>query len=235
MLLLMMRMSQDGVSLFAYGGKSLRAVGIVLALVLHARETFHHESCFVVLPLLLRSSSLALTTISHFHSLLALQFGSLLVPMLLSLSTAGAAGKNLRELGPRRLHSVIDFSAFSPGDVVSDLGDGVTVVAMKKTNSTSALVPGQAMIFDSAAPSGGDFDLGTPNKDYGGPGIGKAGKAKKYFHNNIAHGNVLIISEDEIASDPDDNEFGGPLVFSLNPPRYVDSIGLLDNDGKRCD
>ncbi|MEE8525840.1 MAG: hypothetical protein V3T72_18040 [Thermoanaerobaculia bacterium] len=32
-----------------------------------------------------------------------------------------------------------------------------------------------AMIFDTANPTGGDDDLGTPNQDFGGPGVGSGG------------------------------------------------------------
>lgn len=157
--------------------------------------------------------------------------------LLVSTTAAGATDANLRKLGPhgRSLASpVLDFSAFSAGDLVSALGDGVTVFAMKKTSAMSPLVATQAMIFDSANPTGGDVDLGTPNQSFGtgGPGIGKAGKKGKLFANSQAHGKVLIISEDNNAVNPDDNQFGGALVFIFDPPRYVDSIGLLDNDGK---
>jgi hypothetical protein len=86
------------------------------------------------------------------------------------------------------------------------------------------------MVFDSSNPSGGDSDLGTPNVSFGGPGIGKAGKIGKLFENRDPQGNVLIVSEDNDASDPDDNGYPSKLVFTFASPLFIDWIGLLDND-----
>lgn len=178
-----------------------------------------HSSCLMIDPLL------------------SLQFGSLLVSVLLTSPTVGAKTKNLRKLarGEQRFLSsaVLDFSAFSSGTVVSALSNGVTVVAMKKTSYNSSLFPGQAMILNSTSPSTYEVDLGTPSQSFGGPGKGKGGKLGKLFANKVAHGNVLIISEDENASNPDDCTFGGTLNFRFDPPRYVESIGLINNVGKR--
>jgi len=57
------------------------------------------------------------------------------------------------------------------------------------------------MIFDSSHPSGGDFDLGTPNEYYGGPGKGVAGGPGP-TQNDKALGNVVIVSEDGDSTDP---------------------------------
>jgi hypothetical protein len=48
--------------------------------------------------------------------------------------------------------------------------------------------------------------------------------------NSIAHGKVLIVSEDEDSSDPDDNKFGGKLLFHFSEPHVVESIGILDTE-----
>ncbi|GAB5443698.1 MAG: hypothetical protein Fues2KO_40470 [Fuerstiella sp.] len=88
------------------------------------------------------------------------------------------------------------------------------------------------MIFDSANPTGHDYDLGTPNQQFGGPGIGNGGKSGRW-KNDVARGNVLIISEDADASDPDDNGRGGKLIFTFDEPTSVDEIGLLDVDSGR--
>ena len=85
-----------------------------------------------------------------------------------------------------------------------------------------------AMIFDSANPTGGDFDLGTPNEDFGGPGNGAGGEAGQAGENNLALGNVLILSEDGDSSDPDDNEAGGTIIATFNEPVSLKSVGLLD-------
>ncbi len=83
----------------------------------------------------------------------------------------------------------------------------------------------QAWIFNSAAPTGGDTDLGTPNQAFGGPGIGAGGSTS----NNTALGKLIIIQENSGA--PDDNGSGGSLNFNFASPRKVTSIKLVDFDG----
>lgn len=74
-----------------------------------------------------------------------------------------------------------------------------------------------AMIFDSAHPTGGDWDLATPGY---------------HSSNTTPLGNVLIVSEDADSSDPDDNAWGGTLTFIWDEPVTVDTLSLLDID---CD
>lgn len=61
------------------------------------------------------------------------------------------------------------------------------------------------MVFDTARPTGEDYDLATDNL-----------------------GNVLIISEDGDASDPDDRAAGGTINIEFDEPSTVKEIGLLD-------
>ncbi|MEM9216568.1 MAG: DUF4347 domain-containing protein [Cyanobacteria bacterium P01_F01_bin.150] len=82
------------------------------------------------------------------------------------------------------------------GDVVSDQMEGLTISAAGEL---------EAMIFDSANPTGGDSDLA---------------------HDTL--GNILIISEDGDSTDPDDNARGGTLMFDWDGVVNVESIGLLD-------
>ncbi|MGF1583076.1 MAG: hypothetical protein ACFCD0_27465 [Gemmataceae bacterium] len=71
------------------------------------------------------------------------------------------------------------------------------------------------MIFDSANPSGGDSDLVTPGY---------------HASNTEARENILIISEDNDANDPDDKASGGMLEFTWTSGVDLDWIGLLDLD-----
>jgi hypothetical protein len=122
---------------------------------------------------------------------------------------------------------VIDFENFDTGDIVSDIPivnpfENVQVagITMAFPNSNTA------MIFDSSNPTGGDFDIGTPNEIYGGPGIGNGGAS-----NDTALGNVLILSEDLDANDPDDIfEIGASFVFdfSANNTVILNSFDILD-------
>ncbi len=122
---------------------------------------------------------------------------------------------------------IIDFESFNAGDIVSEISItdpfenfGVNGITMAFPNSNAA------MIFDSSNPTGGDFDLGTPNELYGGPGIGNGGAS-----NDTALGNVLILSEDLDASDPDDIfEIGANFRFdfSANDAVTLNGFDILD-------
>jgi hypothetical protein len=122
---------------------------------------------------------------------------------------------------------IIDFEAFNTGDIVSEIfitdpfeNAQVSGITMKFPDNNVA------MIFDSSNPTGTDFDLGTPNEIYGGPGIGNGGAS-----NDSALGNVLILSEDLNANDPDDIfEVGASFVFdfSANANVTLNAFDILD-------
>jgi hypothetical protein len=128
----------------------------------------------------------------------------------------------------------IDFEDLIEGGVVSevfgDRGSGPVVVDGKNPKfnpDTNA-----AVIFDSSCSPGGvptdcsgeDADLGTPNQDFGGPGVGDGGAADSPFENHTALGNVLIIAEnlidadsDGFVDDPDDaDEEGAEFRFDFS-------------------
>jgi hypothetical protein len=86
------------------------------------------------------------------------------------------------------------------------------------------------MIFDSANPTGGDWDLGTPNEDFGGPGIGDGGRAGMPGENSQAMGNVLIISQDGDSSDPNDDQGGGYIWIDFEHPVDVQDFSVIDTD-----
>jgi hypothetical protein len=87
-----------------------------------------------------------------------------------------------------------------------------------------------AMIFDSANPTGGDPDLGTPNVDFGGPGIGAGGGAGQPGANMVPLGKILIVSEDGDQTDPDDKGDGGTLIFTFDYATHVHEVYILDID-----
>lgn len=104
----------------------------------------------------------------------------------------------------------LDFEEYSKGDILSDLGNGVTVTAKRRKRKNGPYIDATAMVFDSSNPSGGDWDLGTPNQNFEtspgvkGPGIGSGG-ASGVYQNDVPLGNVLIVSEDNDSLDPDDS------------------------------
>jgi hypothetical protein len=97
--------------------------------------------------------------------------------------------------------------------------------------------PQQAILFGSDWPTGGDLDLGTPHDDFGGPGRGAGGALGSPGQNDRARGMLLVIAEDlsdgdqnGLVDDPADEQQGGSLLLTLNAPRYIESLTLVDID-----
>lgn len=110
-----------------------------------------------------------------------------------------------------------EFSTFVlPNAIDIAQGDTVTIVyndsnggelgRIDKVSFIDQTIESQAMIFDTDNISGGDSDL------------------------SIGDGNVLIISEDNDSSDPDDNGKGGTLTFDFDDPTNVSSIVVIDTE-----
>lgn len=100
----------------------------------------------------------------------------------------------------------LDFEGFAAGTVFDDeySAFGVTISAQREGDDPNS--ENDAMIFDSANPTGGDTDLATADQ-----------------------GNVLIVSEDNDSSDPDDN-IGGTIVFDFANPSFVFDIKVIDTE-----
>ena len=113
----------------------------------------------------------------------------------------------------------------SAGQIIDDefAGTGVHVTTHDPVNHP-------AMIFDSANPTGGDIDLGSPNQDFGGPGVGSGGGAGQPGQNSAPLGQILIISEDGNSANPDDNAGGGTIIFDFDFPVRVEEVVILDID-----
>lgn len=129
-----------------------------------------------------------------------------------------------------------DFGGLPAGSIVSQTQPWAPAVTISATNNRSGH-PDEAIIFDSGNPTGADWDLGTPNSDFGGPGIGVGGRAGQFGENSIAKGNLLIVAEDVVdnnsdglVDDPDDEARGGSIRFDFFTPVTVSSIYLVDLD-----
>jgi hypothetical protein len=131
-------------------------------------------------------------------------------------------------MGGNECRPTLDFEtdaaggALHAGDLVSEQWASLGI-HFASGNSRTPL-----MIFDSAHPTGGDTDLGAPNRDFGGPGVGSGGSAGRPGENSLPQGKVLILSEDKDSNDPDDNAGGGTIIATFDEPLRVDSIALLD-------
>lgn len=134
---------------------------------------------------------------------------------------------------------IYDFSNFRKGDVLTSLpnphGAATTVVCKKKKNDNAYAATCKPMIFDSLHPSGNDDDLGTPNGDFGGPGVGDGGRAGSAFPNTEPRGNLLIISTDGNSDNPNDHWRGGYIELGFPEPVYFKELGLLDNEEDNLD
>jgi len=123
-----------------------------------------------------------------------------------------------RGVAPKRRSSfllpeqVFRFEDFPAGMVVSETStpEGFGPVLVRGYNPFFGPATNAALVFDSASPTGDDWDLGTPNAAFGGPGAG-AGGAAGPFQNDEPRGKVLIIAEnlndwegDGLVNSPDD-------------------------------
>lgn len=114
------------------------------------------------------------------------------------LSLCAAAAANVGSAGATGV--MIDFESLAPGTVVTNQLAGQGVSSVSATGGS-----GDAMVFDSANPTGGDTDLATPVTGTVGPGA-----------DNVAYGNILIISTDGDSGDPDDHAGGGSIFMQLS-------------------
>jgi hypothetical protein len=136
--------------------------------------------------------------------------------------------------------SVINFDnpGVSSGDIISSVysTDGIGPVVVKGMNPRFGNNTNAAMIFNSNKRTGGDPDLCTPHKDFGGKGMGEGGKYGSAYENKYRLNNVLIISEDLNPCDPDDegSRKGARLIFDFTKVRknynsiIIKSIDVLD-------
>lgn len=114
--------------------------------------------------------------------------------------------KSLDSAGTPSVTKTIDFEGFCKGEVITDDIEGVTISAWAR-GRTNNDQPDEAMIFDSNNPTGGDWDLRTATQN-----------------------NILIISEDNLSSDPDDNARGGSITFDFDAPKTIDQLTWIDID-----
>lgn len=135
---------------------------------------------------------------------------------------------------------VISFTEPAPGTILSEVSadSGLGPIGVHANNPALGPV-NAAVVFNSAAPTGGDPDLGTPNTDFDGPGIGTGGGRMSPFANRVPCGNILIVAErlvtDEngLVIDPDDAASGFLTMtfdFSAIAPVTLHSIKVIDID-----
>jgi len=136
----------------------------------------------------------------------------------------------------------LDFEGLDTGEIVSSLtsAGGVGPIGVEGFNP-NLLGDNAAVVFDSADPTGGDVDLGTPNEDFGGPGEGSGGETGATYENDTALGKILILAEDldlngsGLVDDPDDAGDGGHIDFDFTAigGAVLHSLSYIDIEGAR--
>ena len=126
-------------------------------------------------------------------------------------------------------------TGFQRGDFVTTqlyAEHGITISG----NSNHSGRTGDVIIFDTENPSGGDWDLGTPNQAYNGPGRGSGG-TNPNGRNDRALGNAIILAEritdnngDGRVDNPDDDAAGGWINIAFENPVSLTKLHLLDLD-----
>lgn len=129
------------------------------------------------------------------------------------------------------------FAGFPAGTIVASPGPSAVFPLFTLTVINNA-GPQAMLIFDSANPTGGDTDIGTPNMDFAGPGTGAGGGSGQPGENAVALGNLLIIAEnvidvapaDGIVDVPDCDADGGTFRFDFDVEVMVTGVTILDID-----
>ncbi len=124
---------------------------------------------------------------------------------------------------------VIDFGDLLAGTIVTEVygSQGTGPVKVDGYNERFGEGTHAAVIFDTANPTGEDFDLGAPNETFEidgkpGPGKGRAGIKGAKYENALPLGKLLIIGEDlavgtnGLVTDPDDEGQYRDLSFTLD-------------------
>jgi hypothetical protein len=91
------------------------------------------------------------------------------------------------------------------------------------------------MIFDSTNPTTGNEDIGSPNQQFGGEGVGTGGEdiSGNEGVNSMYLNKVLVISEDgnsRVPKSKSSYETTGEIIFTFDCPSVLNEIHLLDAD-----
>ncbi len=141
---------------------------------------------------------------------------------------------------PSSCPMVLDFDTDANGNAIAAgqdlwLAYGAWGIDLTTWNSIDMSSVGMGIAFDSSNPTGGDDDLGTPNEDFGGPGVGVGGSSGAPGENSLSLGNLLISSEnfvdangDGLIDVPDDDAGGAWFEFNFDQPTCVFGVQLVD-------
>jgi len=92
---------------------------------------------------------------------------------------------------------------------------------------------GGAVAFNSDDPHPEDRDLGTPNREFGGPGVGVGGETtndERLFNLLIVDSHLRDSNRDNLIDDPNDAQGAGSFWVDFDQPWCVHSLTLVDID-----
>lgn len=141
-------------------------------------------------------------------------------------------------LAPAVSADEVHFEGLATGTILGSVSSqgGVGPILVSGFNPSLGNV-NAAVVFDSANPTGGDQDLGTPHTDFGGPGVGSGGQQGSPNENNTALGKILIVDEHLVTGqgglvvDPDDASVAGVTLefdFSQVGTSTMYSVEYMD-------
>lgn len=119
----------------------------------------------------------------------------------------------------------LDFSADAAGEAIKP---GTQVNSQFDDYGLTIASGGErpVVLFDSNRPAEGHARLGSPNKDYGGKGVGEGGQRGQPGTNALPLGKVLVLSESE--KNPQPADAAGTIEFVWEDPVHVQEVQLLD-------
>jgi hypothetical protein len=169
--------------------------------------------------------------------------GDTTLPPPIPTTTVQSPGSTVTEAPTDDCTNVINFEDAPAGTNLSttETSQGQPV-AIKGNNPKLGVGVNAALLYDSDCPgkcTGRDTDLGTPNQDFGGPGIGDGGKAGSPTQNDEALHNLLIVASyltdvnpaDGLVDDPNDQKnttTSMELDFAAFAPVSVRGLKLVD-------
>lgn len=167
----------------------------------------------------------------HSHAMILLVTCCAIIALSLAIPVGG--GRERQSFGDYPAGTVVAGSRPGGDDASGSMFSDFTLSVLNGGGGPHSLV-----LFDSAHPSGEDADLGTPNQTFGGPGLGSGGESGQSGQNGEAFGNLLIIAENLIdtnpsdgrVDNPDDEAGGGLIRFTFEEPTAVDGLMLIDID-----
>lgn len=115
----------------------------------------------------------------------------------------------------------VDFSTVKPGDTTAAINAGIPGITFSTSN------PSGLIIFNSTNPTCNEFALGSPNKVFGGKGIGSGGASGPCV-NNTSLGNVLVMTNPSCLPNPGAITSPGTITLVFDCPVILTQVCALN-------